>query len=158
MGIHRQLDGGKLFLQKGSSSSRKLHDLILRLRLAEMKYGLNIHLVHVAGTRMIAQGTDGLSRGSLLEGVMAGDDMLAHVDIAKSALERHPPLLDFIRSFMENDELSPLEVHEWFVEAHGIVGGEKDHNGVWIPNHCEAGRTYLWSPPLSLQTWLWRKH
>ncbi len=50
----------------GGSSTKLLHELILWLRKAEMKYGFTLHVVHVAGTRMIAQGTDGLSRGSLL--------------------------------------------------------------------------------------------
>ena len=61
---------------RGNSSSKKLHELIVRLRKVEMEAGLNLQLVHVAGTRMIAQGTDGLSRGVLLEGVLSGKDML----------------------------------------------------------------------------------
>lgn len=61
---------------KGSSSSQLLHGLILRLRKAELDHRLVLYLVHVAGKRMIAQGTDGLSRGLLLEGVLSGQDML----------------------------------------------------------------------------------
>jgi hypothetical protein len=53
-----------------------------------MKGGFTRHVVHVAGTRMMAQGTDGVSRDSLMEGVMAGGDMLDHVDLAKTALEK----------------------------------------------------------------------
>lgn len=71
---------------RGSSKSRKLHNLVLRLRLLEMRYGMVIHVIHVSGKRMIAQGTDGVSRGFLMEGVMAGDDMLSFVDLGKSAL------------------------------------------------------------------------
>jgi hypothetical protein len=44
--------------------------------MLEMEFGLTIHIVHNLGKRMIAQGTDGCSRGSLMEGVMAGEDML----------------------------------------------------------------------------------
>ena len=51
---------------KGSSTSKLLHGLILRLRKVEMEYGVTLFLVHCAGTRMIEQGTDGLSRGTLL--------------------------------------------------------------------------------------------
>lgn len=54
---------------RGSSSSQLLHELVLRLRRLEMEHSLNLQIVHVAGTRMIEQGTDGLSRGLLLEGV-----------------------------------------------------------------------------------------
>ena len=112
-----------------------------------MKYGLLIHIIHVSGKRMIAQGTDGCSRGSLMEGVMAGKDMLSFVDLAKSAYERHPPLLDWIRQWTGLADLKPLTPEEWFVEGHGVVGGTKDRHGVWIPDHCPKGRTFLWLPP-----------
>jgi hypothetical protein len=43
---------------KGSSKSETLFDLALKLRLLEMNSDLIIHVIHVAGTRMKAQGTD----------------------------------------------------------------------------------------------------
>ena len=55
-----------------------------------MEHGLLIHFIHVAGTRMIDQGTDGCSGGFLMEGVMAGTDMLYFVDLEKTAIQRHP--------------------------------------------------------------------
>ena len=61
----------------------------------EMTYGMTIHVIHISGKRMIAQGTDGCLRGSLMEGVMAGADMLAFVDLSRGGIERHPPLLDW---------------------------------------------------------------
>ena len=48
---------------RGGSSSKLLHELVLRLRRTEVEYDLTLHVVHVAGTRMIAKGTHGLSRG-----------------------------------------------------------------------------------------------
>jgi hypothetical protein len=48
---------------KGNSPSRLLFELILRLRLIDMQGQLKLHVIHVAGSRMIEQGTDGLSRG-----------------------------------------------------------------------------------------------
>ena len=57
-----------------------------------MDYGFTLHVVHVAGTRMIEQGTDGLSRGALLEGVMAGQDMLSFVDLLRTAIQINQPL------------------------------------------------------------------
>jgi hypothetical protein len=47
---------------RGTSSNPKLFDLILRLHQLEMHYLLPLHVVHVAGQRMITQGTDSLSR------------------------------------------------------------------------------------------------
>ena len=86
---------------KGGSTSKTLYELVLRLRKAEMSIGFTLHLVHVAGTRMIAQGTDGLSRGSFLEGVARGEHMLSFVDLAFNAFERQPALLKFVQSWVE---------------------------------------------------------
>ena len=88
-----------------------------------MDYGFTLHVVHVAGSRMIAQGTDGLSRGSSLEGVLQGDDMLSFVNLAQTAIERHPFLLDFVCSWVEPSlgMCHLLSVEEWFVEGHGIT-------------------------------------
>jgi hypothetical protein len=131
---------------RGTSSSKLLHSLVLRLRMLEMKYGMLIHIIHVSGTRMIAQGTDGASRGSLMEGVMAGQDMLSFVDLAKTSVERHPPLLDWVRSWTGIDSLEPLTPEGWFEEGHGIVGGQEDKHGVWIPKHCGSNKLFLWTP------------
>ena len=60
---------------KGSSTNEYLHDLVFRLKNVQMKYGCSIILSHIAGTRMIAQGTDGLSRRNMTEGVMKGMSM-----------------------------------------------------------------------------------
>jgi hypothetical protein len=48
---------------RGASSNRKLFNLVLRLRLCRVKMtcGMILHVIHCAGTRMISQGTDGLS-------------------------------------------------------------------------------------------------
>ena len=113
-----------------------------------MKSGLRLHIVHVADTRMIDQGTNGLSRGVLVEGVLAGKAMLNYVDIAKTAFERHPPLLEFVRSWMDSgSSLCPLEPIDWFEKAHGIESFEQDTHGVWIPDHVKAGNVFLWAPP-----------
>jgi hypothetical protein len=49
---------------KGTSSSKRLFELTLDLQKLQINNGLALHLIHVAEKRMIAQGTDGLSRGS----------------------------------------------------------------------------------------------
>jgi len=121
-----------------------------------MEAGLNLQLVHVAGTQMIAQGTYGLSRGSLLEGVLSGKDMLAYVDLSKTVIERHPSLLDFLKYWIDDISLKVLSPEEWFVEGHGITNqgqgitdGKRDFHGVWIPEHAPRFCSYLWKPPLS---------
>lgn len=132
---------------KGSSSSKILHELILRLHKLALDYCLIIHLIHVAGKRMIAQGTDGCSRGVLMEGVMAGKDMLSFFDLNKSAFERYLPLLWWIRSWCPDNRIAPLTPEEWFEKGHGIVGGHLDKKGVWMPDHEPSGKVHLWAPP-----------
>ena len=48
-------------LYKGNSSSRKLFDLVLRVRTLEMKESVRILVSHVSGERMKAEGPDGTS-------------------------------------------------------------------------------------------------
>ena len=55
-----------------------------------MDYGMVIYLICVSGKRMIAQKIDGCSRRFLMEGVIAGKDMLSFVDLGKYAVEHHP--------------------------------------------------------------------
>jgi hypothetical protein len=73
---------------KGSSSSKLLHKLVLKLRKLEFNFDFSLFFMHVSGTRMIAQGTDGLSHGLLLEGVLGGHGILSFVDLARTAIER----------------------------------------------------------------------
>jgi hypothetical protein len=131
----------------GCSKSKQLHLLVLELRMLEMEFGLNIHIIHISGKRMIAQGTDGCSRGSLMEGVMAGEDMLTCVDLAIPATDRHPPLLDWVHLWTNLPGLVPLLPEGWFEEGHGIMDGVPDQNNVWIPTHEAAGKLHLWAPP-----------
>ncbi len=105
---------------------------MLRLRKAEIKYGFSLHVAHVAGTRMIAQGTDGLSKGIMLEGVVCGDDMLSFVDLSKTALDRHPGVINYVRSWLDVSLGSSklLTPKDWFQEGHRVVGGEKNSIGM----------------------------
>jgi hypothetical protein len=142
---------------RGTSKSKLLHSLVLSLRVLEVEYGMTLHVIHISGNRMIAQGTDGCSRGSLTEGVMAGKDMLTFVDLGRSAIERHPPLLDWVRTWTGRPTLKPLSPEGWFEEAHGIVGGSPDHNNVWMPHYGKGGRMFLWAPPPSIADVAWEE-
>ena len=79
---------------KGSSTSPKLLSLIVRLRALGTKHGIKIHIFHVVGTRMIAQGTDGVSRGYLALGIIAGEAMCSFIPIHQTASERSPKLAE----------------------------------------------------------------
>lgn len=87
-----------------------------------------------------------LSRGILTEGVLAGKDMLDYIDIAKSAPERHPDILDFVQSLLD-DSMIHLTPQDWFFKGHVITGGYRDLRGMWIPHHAPNRRCYLWALP-----------
>jgi hypothetical protein len=130
----------------GSSKSTQLHALVLELRVLEITYGMMIHVIHVSGTRMIAQGMNGCLRGSLMEGVMTGQSMLSFVDLAKTAVERRPPLLAWIIGWIGRENLEPLTLEGWFVEGHRISGGYLDGHKVWMPSHEAKNGLHLWAP------------
>ena len=133
--------------EKGTSSNRRLFDLVLRLRRLEMQESLIIHVVHVAGTRMIAQGTDGLSRGDMLEGVMAGKNFLDFVPLHLSCRERSPAFDGAIRYLIGDLGIQPtfLEPKDWSIRGHDIAGWKLERKGLWYPK-LEQG-VYVWCPP-----------
>jgi hypothetical protein len=57
---------------------------------------------------MIAQGMDGLSRGIFLEGVVKGEDMLSFVDLSRTAIKRHPEVLDFVKSWVSPHKINTM--------------------------------------------------
>jgi hypothetical protein len=62
---------------KGSSSSPKLHQMILELRKMEMSGQFIIHFIWISGKRMIAQGSDGLSIGDFSSGLQRSNEWSA---------------------------------------------------------------------------------
>jgi hypothetical protein len=110
-----------------------------------MAHGMTIHVIHVSGKRMIAQGTDGCSRGSLMEGVMTGLDMLLFVDLGCTAIKHHPPLLDWVCLWTDQPKLEALTLEGWYEEGHGITGEALDDHNVWIPLHAPKNQLHLWA-------------
>jgi hypothetical protein len=102
---------------KGTSSSKTLFNLVLRLRVLQMHCGLFLHVIHVAGSRMQAQGTDDLSRGTLASGVLRGVDMLSFVPLHLSALDRSPALSQWVSSWAPG-ELTWLQPFDWYTIGH----------------------------------------
>lgn len=132
---------------KGTSNSPLLHELVVRLRMLELKAGLVIHLIHCAGTRQIAQGSDGLSRGDLTEGVMSGRQIADFVPIHLTGVERSPTIEGWIKSWLSGDEksentVSLLSPEGWFEEGQDLIGGKKNQDGVWMPTYSKG--CYIW--------------
>jgi len=70
---------------KGHSTSEELSDIVFRLHKAEREGGFILHVLHISGKRMKASGVDGLSRGDLTEGMMAGEDPLSFIPLNRGA-------------------------------------------------------------------------
>jgi hypothetical protein len=73
---------------KGHSPNKKLNDIVFRLHKSVRDGGFILHVIHISGKRMKATGVDGLSRGDLSEGILAGADPLAFLPFNLGAGER----------------------------------------------------------------------
>jgi hypothetical protein len=113
-----------------------------------MHYSLRLHVVHVAGQRMIAQGTDGLSRGDLDMGVMEGASMFSFLPLHLGALERFPQLLEWLRNWTLPLSIRSLQPSNWLTISHGITGYYPNVDGRPMPE-CQVGSgvILLWSQP-----------
>lgn len=131
-------------LYSGTSSSPKLLKLVIRFKALQSKYSVIVHVSHVAGTRMIVQGTDGISRGRTNEGVMAGEMILSFIPTHLSAIDRSPKVWDWIVSWIGQQALL-LKPIEWFERGHDITGWKKSNDGFWR-TEIESG-VYVWAPP-----------
>ena len=101
---------------RGTASTRLLFDLILRLKLIESRGGCILHLIHVAGTRMISSGVDGLSRGDTTSGVMGGQSLKSFVPTHLDAVKREPKLRQWLAGWAVDADRCPghfLQPTEW---------------------------------------------
>lgn len=131
---------------KGTSSSPKLLSLVIRLKAMASWHGLRLNIFHVAGTRMIAQGTDGVSRGFLAQGIMAGETMESFIPIHLTAVQRSPTLEGWIHSWTGHSAIM-LNEEGWFEAGHDIAGLGKSQAGDDFERRIlKEGRTYVWCP------------
>jgi hypothetical protein len=151
---------------KGNSSSRLLFDLILRLQKLEMDCNMIIHVVHVAGKRMIDQGTDGLSRADHTTGAITGRDIRHWVPLNLGAFQRSPDLSVWLDNSFEGLGFSTLTPEGWYTTGHEFG------NHIWAPppSACEVvvkqlGQARIKRPESAhliivprLMTGRWRQH
>jgi hypothetical protein len=65
----------EIVFYKGTSEDLDLFYLMLDLKLVALNAGFTLHIVHVARTHMIDEGTDGLSCGKLHLGTFFNSKM-----------------------------------------------------------------------------------
>jgi hypothetical protein len=98
----------------------------------EMHNDLIIHVIHVAGTRMQAKGTDGISGGDKSMGVMRGIPMETFCPLHKTAFERSPKLKYWVTAATKSLNPVFLSPEDWFLRGQGFG------NFVWSPAPAAA--------------------
>jgi hypothetical protein len=121
----------KAALYSGTSNSKKLLGLVLRFKALQTKYySVIVHVLRVAGTRMIVQGTDGISRGKTNKGVMAGENILTFIPTHELAPQRSAKVVKWIQSWFGKDSCV-LEPMDWFSRGHDISGWVLHEDKFW---------------------------
>ena len=92
-----------------------------------MRTGLILHIIHVSGKRMIAQGTDGLLRGDHTTGVMTGCPMRQFIPIHLSCLERTPEVQGWLDEVLKGLPWKLMTPEDWFSPT------GTSEIGVWCP-------------------------
>jgi len=131
-------------LYKGNSTSQLLFDLVVRFKTAELHSGSQFIVTHVSGDRMKHQGTDGISRGQLREGVSLGRSMISYCPWGLSASQRSPLIINWCKSTFD-PHLEVLTPCQWYTRGHDHDGGFYDEKGMYRLKIKHG--TYLWEPP-----------
>ena len=74
----------------GNTPSRALFEHILRIKRVQFRFKFVLHIIHCSRTRMPFQGTDGVSRENLNQGLLSGNHLRACMKLNLSACERFP--------------------------------------------------------------------
>jgi hypothetical protein len=77
---------------------------------------------------MISQGTDGLSRGDMLTGVMGEANMITFIPLDLTAIERQPELMEWVDSWWGTGNNSWLTPDGWY------AGSSRIGTYVWCPH------------------------
>ena len=122
-------------IAKGTSTSPRLQQLVREIAYEQLLQQCLLIPVHVAGKRLIAQGTDGLSRGQTAVGAMAGNTMaIQHYNPLHGGIPCiRKPLLGFCRS-LYGQQAHLRHPDSWRQDC--IVG----HDTLWYPHPLLARR------------------
>ena len=120
------------FVVNGSSSrSPGLHSLVVKIKELEQELGCHLEVVHVPGTYLIMQGTDGLSRGVWLS------PQRQFVGINSAIFQPVP---------------YTVQLHSWVMDLLHLPRNQGYHIGSdlsWVPRAIRHQLTF-WTPPPEL--------
>jgi hypothetical protein len=100
---------------KGYSSSDLLYGMVEELWALCVRGNFTLRIIHIAGTRMIDLGVDGLSRGDIEFAPLAAS-LRSQIPLNRSPLERSPPLRQWLAGWM-GPELRVAEPLDWIYNA-----------------------------------------
>jgi len=80
---------------------------------------------------------------------MTGLSILDFVPLNKSAMDRQPGILPWLRTWIPAPDPFPLTIADWFDVGHGTMGGTANSDGVWFPIDSPH-KWLIWSPPPAL--------
>jgi hypothetical protein len=103
---------------KGSSKSKALFKLVLRLKRLELEHDITLHVIHVSGRRMIAEGADDLSRAYHRVGDMLGKDIRFFIPLHLDPVVREPRLTLWLADVTRDMGFKTLTPSGWFDNAH----------------------------------------
>jgi hypothetical protein len=126
---HPVIKGAEIFLftdnhaaegtyYRGTSPSRALFDLVVTIFKLQMKYDLVLHVIWITGTRMIQQGTDGLSRVEEMGPATQGLSLVGVVPLHLGVLEQSSQVLEWIHIWADVLQLEVLSPEGWYTNGH----------------------------------------
>jgi hypothetical protein len=114
---------------RGAAGSPKLHQLATKLRMLTLVRNFVLHIFHVAGTRMIEIGVDGLSRGEKHVGALS-DTPQSAAPLHLSPTQRSPALIAWLCTWLGNDHKIATP-KDWFHDAQQVSDDGSFETWVW---------------------------
>ena len=86
---------------KGGYTEKELDEIMLEMREISLKLQLLLHFIHVAGSRLISCGVDGIYRGCLqLENL--DEEIYLHLPVDRDPILCSPTILTWIQSWISD--------------------------------------------------------
>jgi hypothetical protein len=93
--------------------------LVLQLKQLELERDIILHVIHISGKRMIAQGTDGLSRADHSQGVMQGKPIQDFIPLHLDPYQQEPGIKPWLKRITAGLDPTFLSPKGWYTTGHG---------------------------------------